>query len=84
MSQIRSPDYKFGNRVRKINYGDCYYFLPVTLRDLDRVNADAACAHFSQAFRNPAEFTVCLTGTLDVRGPLATYYTSCTLFTSIV
>ena len=53
-------------QVRFINYGRCYYFEPPTLEELDHVDAAAACRHFTEAFQNPAEFRLCLTGNLEV------------------
>ena len=50
-------------------YDDCFYFRPCTLRELRRVDARVACAHFSEAFQNPAEFTLCFTGSLQARLP---------------
>ena len=46
---------------------DCYYFRPPTLPDLAHLDLPAAFRYFSRSFRQPAEFTVCFTGSLKVR-----------------
>ena len=46
----------------QVNYGDCYYFKPMSLDDLQGVDAHLACAFNNINFRNPAEYTVVLTG----------------------
>ena len=66
IAQIRNPAQAFVKRVRAINYGNCYYFQSAELKDLDNLDVDAACDHFNQCYQNPAEFTVCLTGQIDV------------------
>ncbi len=53
---------RYGNRVRQVNYGNCYYFKPLTLEDLGKVDAHMACAFNNINYRNPAEFTLVLTG----------------------
>ena len=30
-AQLRNPTFRYSNRVREINYGSCYYFVPTTL-----------------------------------------------------
>ncbi|KAK9820030.1 hypothetical protein WJX72_005269 [[Myrmecia] bisecta] len=65
IAQIRNPLHFFNNRVRFINYDRCYYFEPFTLRDLDTIDPQVACSHFNDAFNNPAEFTLCLTGNVQ-------------------
>lgn len=47
-SQVRSPSYSWGQRVRHINYGECYYFQPITVADVDNLDAVLACDHFNQ------------------------------------
>ena len=65
-AQLRNPAYAFAQKVRAINYGSCYYFEPMTVEDLDRVDPEVACAHFNQSFCNPAEFHLVLTGNIEV------------------
>ena len=66
IAQIRNPTQAFVKRTRAINYGNCYYFQTAELKDLDTLDADAACRHFNKCYKNPAEYTVCLTGQLEV------------------
>jgi predicted Zn-dependent peptidase len=61
----RDPQHVFSDRVRYINYGNCWYFKPMTSRQFLRVDPFEACAFFSQCFRNPKEFTIALVGAVD-------------------
>ena len=45
-------------------------FRPPTLPDLARLDLPAAFRYFSRSFCQPAEFTVCFTGSLKVCLPL--------------
>lgn len=54
-------------RIMQVVYGNCYFFEPFTLRDLYAVDPERACEHFSDAFCNPAEFHVALTGAIEAR-----------------
>lgn len=45
----------------------CYYFEPPTVADLDKLDLPAAFRYFSRSFQNPAEFTLCFTGSLKAR-----------------
>lgn len=65
VAQIRNPLYSWGQRVKFLNYGECYYFRPPTLKDVDALDPVKACEHFNQAYRDPAEFRVCLTGAIE-------------------
>jgi len=65
-AQIRDPMYTFSNHVRFYNYGRCYYFAPFTMREFRAVNAQVACTHFNLSFCNPEEYTVCLTGNIEL------------------
>lgn len=56
----------FVKRVRALNYGNCYYFETAQMEDLNKLDVEAACEHFNQCYRNPAEFTICLTGQIEV------------------
>lgn len=51
----------------QVVYGNCYFFEPFTLRDLYAVDPELACEHFSDAFCNPAEFHIVLTGAIEAR-----------------
>jgi hypothetical protein len=50
----------------QVCYEDCYYFRPPTVADLDQLDLPAAFAYFCRSFQNPAEFTICFTGSLQV------------------
>ncbi|KAA6421450.1 MAG: chloroplast processing enzyme, partial [Trebouxia sp. A1-2] len=65
IAQIRNPATSFLKRSRAINYGNCYYFQMPELGDLDTLNVDAACDHFNTCYKDPAEFTICLTGQIE-------------------
>ena len=54
-------------RIMQVVYGNCYFFEPFTLRDLYAVDPKLACEHFSDAFCNPAEFHIALTGAIEAR-----------------
>ncbi|KIY91392.1 hypothetical protein MNEG_16572 [Monoraphidium neglectum] len=45
--------------------GGCYYFEPLTLEDVEKVDPHQAVAMHTGMFSNPAEFTVVLTGNLS-------------------
>ena len=36
------------------------------LEDLDTLDVDAACHHFNTCYKDPADFTICLTGQVEV------------------
>eukprot|EP00798_Chlamydomonas_sp_ICE-L_P000547 gene547-1962_t len=61
-AQLRNPLHPFHKRVRFVNYGGCYYFEPIKLPDLEKVDPYIACAHHNMNYRNPEEFVVVLTG----------------------
>jgi hypothetical protein len=63
-AQQRDPLKRYRDYVRQLNYGASYMLAPLRMHDLRRLDAAAACAHFSAAFRNPAEFTLCFVGAL--------------------
>ncbi len=66
IAQIRNPAAAFSKRSRAINYGNCYYFQMAELEDLDVLDVDAACDHFNRCYKDPAEFTITLTGQVEV------------------
>ncbi|KAK9846440.1 hypothetical protein WJX81_003803 [Elliptochloris bilobata] len=65
-AQLRDPSFRFTNTVNQVVYGNCYFYEPFTLRDLYGVDPKLACSHFSDAFCNPAEFHIALTGAIEV------------------
>lgn len=66
LAQLRNPLRRFADRVRELIFQDCYFYRPFSLRDLAQVDPQMACAHFNRCFCNPAEFTLCFTGSLKV------------------
>ncbi|KNA14112.1 hypothetical protein SOVF_110570 [Spinacia oleracea] len=64
-AQERDPYTAFENRVREINYGNSYFFRPIRISDLKRVDAYKACEYFSNCFKDPSTFTVVIVGNLD-------------------
>jgi hypothetical protein len=53
------------DRVKEVNYGDCFYFRPLTMASLDQVDPCLAINLHNNSYRNPAEFTIVLTGNVD-------------------
>ncbi|GAX81449.1 hypothetical protein CEUSTIGMA_g8878.t1 [Chlamydomonas eustigma] len=64
-AQLRNPAYEYAVRVSRVNYGDCYYFKAFTLDDLKVIDPNLACEMHNKRFKNPAEFTLVLTGKID-------------------
>ncbi|BBN04021.1 zinc protease [Marchantia polymorpha subsp. ruderalis] len=64
-AQERDPFTAYANRVRELNYGNSYYFKPVTARDLNKVNPKKACEYFDNSFRDPSSFTVAIVGNIE-------------------
>ena len=52
--------------MRFINHNCNYFYEPMTLEELDQINPQLACDYFNDCFRNPAQFTVCVTGSIEV------------------
>ena len=51
--------------MKELNYGQCYYLQPLTLRDLARLDLAASASAFGGFFSNPAEWTFAFVGALD-------------------
>ncbi|KAG6556881.1 hypothetical protein Mapa_001461 [Marchantia paleacea] len=64
-AQERDPFTAYANRVRELNYGNSYYFKPVTARDLNKVNPKKACEYFDNSFKDPSSFTVAIVGNIE-------------------
>ncbi|GBG85044.1 hypothetical protein CBR_g39508 [Chara braunii] len=64
-AQERNPFTAYANRVRSLNYGDSYYFKPVTVADLSKVDPVKSCAYFDQCFKEPSSFTVVIVGNMN-------------------
>ncbi|CAM8969399.1 unnamed protein product [Rhodiola kirilowii] len=64
-AQDRDPYTSFANRVREINYGDSYFFRPIKITDLRKVDPLKACEYFNNCFMDPSAFTVVIVGNID-------------------
>ncbi|MCL7048539.1 hypothetical protein MKW94_026371 [Papaver nudicaule] len=69
-AQERDPYTAFANRVRELNYGNSYFFRPIRVGDLQKVDPRKACEYFSSCFKDPSTFTVVIVGNLDPAGAL--------------
>ncbi|KAH7414951.1 hypothetical protein KP509_14G020500 [Ceratopteris richardii] len=65
LAQERDPFTAFANRVRELNYGDSYYFKPVTVKELKKIDPKKACQYFDSCFKDPSTFTVAIVGNVD-------------------
>lgn len=75
-AQERDPYTVFANRVREVNYGNSYFFRPIRISDLEKVDPIRACKYFSDCFKDPSSFTVVIVGNIDpsVSVPLILQY----------
>ncbi|KAJ4846270.1 hypothetical protein Tsubulata_008787 [Turnera subulata] len=64
-AQERDPYTAFADRVKEINYGNSYFFRPVRINDLQKVDPLKACEYFNSCFKDPSSFTVVIVGNLD-------------------
>jgi len=64
-AQERDPYTAFANRVREINYGNSYFFKPIRISDLKKVDPIRACEYFNNCFKDPSAFTVVIVGKID-------------------
>lgn len=64
-AQERDPYTAFTNRVRELNYGDAYFFRPIRISDLKKVDPARACKYFNECFKDPSAFTVVIVGKID-------------------
>ncbi|KAL0374453.1 UNVERIFIED_CONTAM: Zinc protease PQQL-like [Sesamum radiatum] len=64
-AQERDPYTAFANRVREINYGNSYFFRPIKIGDLRKVDPFRACEYFNNCFKDPSTFTVVIVGNID-------------------
>uniref|UniRef100_A0A453EX63 Peptidase M16 C-terminal domain-containing protein n=1 Tax=Aegilops tauschii subsp. strangulata TaxID=200361 RepID=A0A453EX63_AEGTS len=64
-AQERDPYTAFANRSREINYGNSYFFKPIRISDLKKVNPIRACEYFNSCFKDPSAFTVVVVGNID-------------------
>ncbi|BAB09891.1 zinc protease PQQL-like protein [Arabidopsis thaliana] len=61
----RDPYTVFANRVKELNYGNSYFFRPIRISELRKVDPLKACEYFNSCFRDPSTFTVVIVGNLD-------------------
>lgn len=66
-AQERDPYTAFANRVRELNYGDSYFFRPIRISDLRKVDPRKACEYFNSCFKDPSTFTAVIVGNIDPR-----------------
>lgn len=64
-AQERDPYTALANRVRELNYGNSYFFRPIRIPDLQRVDPIKACEYVNLCFKDPSSFTVVLVGKID-------------------
>ncbi|PKI49083.1 zinc protease PQQL-like isoform X1 [Punica granatum] len=64
-AQERDPYTAFANRVRELNYGNSYFFRPIKMTDLRRVDPLRACEYFNSCFKDPSTFTVVIVGSIN-------------------
>ncbi|KAK9715778.1 hypothetical protein RND81_06G188600 [Saponaria officinalis] len=64
-AQERDPCTAFSHCVRELNYGNSYFFRPIKVSDLRRVDAFKACEYFDNCFKDPSTFTVAIVGNID-------------------
>ncbi|VFQ63017.1 unnamed protein product [Cuscuta campestris] len=64
-AQERDPYTAFADRVRELNYGNHYFFRPITIEDLQKVNLYKACEYYSNCFKDPSTFTMVIVGNID-------------------
>ncbi|KAL6958556.1 hypothetical protein U1Q18_048858 [Sarracenia purpurea var. burkii] len=75
-AQERDPYTAFANRVRELNYGNSYFFRPIRMSDLKKVDPFKACEYFNNCFKDPSTFTVVIVGNIDpaIASPLILQY----------
>ncbi|XP_038711983.1 zinc protease PQQL-like isoform X2 [Tripterygium wilfordii] len=64
-AQERDPYTVFANRTKELNYGNSYFFRPMRINDLLKVDPLKACEYFNCCFKDPSTFTVVVVGNID-------------------
>ncbi|KAJ9183853.1 hypothetical protein P3X46_007659 [Hevea brasiliensis] len=64
-AQERDPYTALADRGKELNYGNCYFFRPIRINDLRKVDPLKACKYFNSCFKDPSTFTVVIVGNLD-------------------
>ncbi|KAJ7536029.1 hypothetical protein O6H91_12G054400 [Diphasiastrum complanatum] len=70
MAQERDPFMAYATRVRELNYGNSYYFKPITVKDLRKVDPKKACRYFDSCYKDPSLFTIAIVGKIDPENAL--------------
>ena len=65
-NEQRNPLKTFLERVRFINRNKSYLYEPMTVEAVDAINPDLAFRFFNECYKNPSQFTVCITGSIEV------------------
>ncbi|XVF49050.1 hypothetical protein PTKIN_Ptkin03bG0237700 [Pterospermum kingtungense] len=76
LARERDPSTVFVERVTEINYGKSYFFRPMRISNLKKVDPLKACEYFNSCFKDPSTFTVVIVGNIDatVALPLIVQY----------
>ncbi|KAK1264477.1 hypothetical protein QJS04_geneDACA018123 [Acorus gramineus] len=76
LAQERDPYTAFANRVRELNYGNSYFFRPIRIDDLRKVDPFKACQYFNNCFKDPSTFSIVIVGNIhqEVALPLILQY----------
>lgn len=61
----RDPYTAFWNRVTQLKYGDSYFYKPIKVKDIERIDPVKACQYFNDCFIDPSTFTVLIVGNID-------------------
>ncbi|KAL6558843.1 hypothetical protein OROMI_019193 [Orobanche minor] len=61
----RDPYTVFAKRVKEINYGNSYFFRPIKVGDIRKVDPFRACEYFNNCFKDPSTVTVVIVGNIE-------------------
>lgn len=64
-NEQRNPMTVFYNKVRFINRNKSYLYEPLTVEALERMDPELAFNFYNNCFKNPAQFTICVTGSIE-------------------
>ncbi|OMO91642.1 hypothetical protein COLO4_18248 [Corchorus olitorius] len=65
LARERDPITAFRNRVVEVNYGNSYFFRPISISNLKKVDPMKACEYFNSCFKDPSTFNVVMVGNID-------------------
>ncbi|GLJ23434.1 hypothetical protein SUGI_0443550 [Cryptomeria japonica] len=63
-AQEREPFTAFSERINQINYGKSYFFKPIRIKDIQKMNPKRSCQYFDSCFKDPSTFTVVIVGNI--------------------